>query len=286
MNNLEEVSKSFNTHAHEYDSAAVVQQEIGERLFQRLSYLKINPRYILDLGCGTGEFSQQLKKQYPNAIIVGFDLALNMLIEAKSKQANGSWFLTGGDMARLPFPSGLFDLIFANQAIHWACDMQLALRELNRVMNVDGCLMFSTLGPDTMMEIRNAWSMVDVYAHTNHFADMHDLGDVMLQEAFVDPVVDMEKITLHYYNLSAMVRALKAQGVRNTNPNRNAAMTGKKNWQQFEKAYAKYITPDEKYPLTYEVVYGHAWKGAKMQTSSGSETLISIDQIRRPNKNL
>ncbi len=281
MNVKSEICKAFNTHAGEYEQAAKVQQLIGERLFERLQYLKINPRYILDLGCGPGVFSAQLKKLYPKAQVIGFDLAFAMLHQAKSKQGwLKQWGLVNGDMMSMPFATGLFDLVFANQVIHWSSSWPIMMRELSRVMNVNGCLMFTTLGPDTFAELRQAFASVDKYAHTNVFSDMHDLGDMLLAERFVDPVVDMDKVYAHYSTLSQLVHALKAQGVRNVNADRNPGLTGRQAWRDFEAAYSKLCTAEGKFPLTYEVVYGHAWKGALRRMEKGTETLISVSELR------
>ncbi len=281
MNVKTEICNAFNAHAAEYEQAAKVQYEIGERLFERLDYLKINPRYVLDLGCGPGLFSQRLKKQYPKAHIVGLDLAHKMLLLAKRKQSwRQKWALVNGDMTALPFAAGIFDLVFANQVIHWSQPLSAVIAELNRVMNVHGCLMFSTLGPDTFHELRRAFSTADHYAHANDFADMHDVGDCLLGEYFIDPVVDMELLTAHYSTLPQLLRTLKAQGVRNTNPARNHGLTGKQSWMKFEQAMLAHCTPQGKVPLTYEVVYGHAWKGEQRRTASGVETIISVDQLR------
>lgn len=280
MNVNIEICNAFNTHAHHYEPAAVVQQEIGERLFERLDYFKQKPMSILDLGCGPGGFSKQLKKQYPRAMVVGFDLALDMLKQAKSKQKwLRKWPLVAGDMAKLPFARGVFDLIFANQVLHWSPSIPLVLSELNRIMKPEACLMFSTLGPDTFREIRQAWARVDNYAHTNDFIDMHDMGDHLMAQRFLDPVVDMEMLTVHYPSLPKLLQALKAQGVRNVNHARNPGLTGKRVRQHFEKEMAAFKTQDGKFPLTYEVVYGHAWKGNQYQTNTGTETMISVDQL-------
>jgi malonyl-CoA O-methyltransferase len=202
MNFKTEIGNTFNKHAAEYEQAAKIQHEIGQRLFNRLLYLKIKPRHILDLGCGPGIFSDQLKKLYPKAQIIGVDIALAMLLEARKKQRwRHRWSLINGDMTVLPFATGLFDLVFANQTIHWSQPLNLVVRELNRVMNNQGCLMFSTLGPDTFKELKQAWKEVNNYAHTNDFADMHDVGDCLLRERFLDPVVDMELLTIHYGSL-------------------------------------------------------------------------------------
>jgi len=275
-----EIHDSFNAHAAEYEQAAKVQHEIGERLFERLQYLKIEPRYILDLGCGPGLFSQRLKKCYPKAHVVALDWAHLMLRQAKAKQGwFQKWSLVNGEMTAMPFASGVFDLVFANQVIHWAEPLSSVVGELNRVMNVDGCLMFSTLGPDTFQELNQPVVSAVQYAHANEFADMHDVGDCLLAEHFLDPVVDMEVLTAHYASLSQLFRALKAQGVRNTHPARNKGLTGKAYWRNFEQSVANFRTNEGKFPLTYEVIYGHAWKGKQRRLAQGTETYIPISQI-------
>lgn len=282
MTATKEISKAFNQQAHTYELAAKAQQEMGERLFERLQYLKINPARILDLGCGPGRFSQQLTKLFPKAQVVGLDLAHAMVLQAKKKQGwRRKWSLVTADMLHMPFPSGVFDLVFANQAIHWASPLKQVFRELNRVMNVNGCLMFTTLGPDTFKELKNAWSEVDSFAHVNEFPDMHDIGDLLMAEQFLEPVVDMENLCLHYESLPKLVRSLQAQGVKNINPQRQGGLTGKESWKQFTANYDKLVTEQGKYPLSYEVVYGHAWKGEKRRMGVGTETVIPISQIKR-----
>jgi malonyl-CoA O-methyltransferase len=280
MTVINEISKVFNKQAGEYELAAKVQHEIGARLFERLQYLKIAPLRILDLGCGPGAFSRELSLLYPKAQIVGLDLAQSMLMQAKKKQSwRRKWALIAADMKTMPFATGTFDLVFANQVIHWGSPLNQVFRELNRVMKVNGCFMFTTLGPDTFHELKSAWQGANSHAHVNEFADMHDVGDALMAEYFLDPVMDMEVLSVHYETLPKLVRALKQQGVKNINPQRNQGLTGKNSWQQFEKNYTALQTDKGKYPLTYEVVYGHAWKGERRKTGVGSETLVPISQI-------
>ncbi|WP_392537919.1 malonyl-ACP O-methyltransferase BioC [Legionella sp. 227] len=280
-----EISKTFNQHASEYEFAAKVQQEIGVRLLERLQYLNIKPQRILDLGCGPGFFSYELTKIYPKAQIVGLDLAQFMLIQAQKKQGwRRKWPLVAADMRSMPFVTGTFDLIFANQVIHWGGSLTPVFRELNRVMKANGCLMFTTLGPDTFKELKQAWAGVNHYAHVNEFADMHDVGDCLMAEHFLEPVMDMELLSVHYETLPKLLQALKAQGVKNINPQRNQGLTGKTAWRHFEQNYATLQTDRGKYPLTYEVVYGHAWKGEQRKTELGIETMIPISQIVRPKR--
>ncbi len=276
-----EIGKAFNHQASDYDRVAVAQHEIGERLLSRLQYMKLVPKRILDLGCGTGSFTRQLRLKYPKAQVIGLDLAFDMLLQAQKKQTwRKKWNLVLADMAHLPFENGLFDLVFANQVLHWG-SMQEIFRELNRVMKPNACLMFSTLGPDTFKEIKLAWSGVNHYAHVNEFVDMHDVGDLLLAEQFVEPVVDMEMLTLHYKSVALLAQSLKRQGVKNVHRDRNKGLTSKAAWDRFEKNYQSLQTEQGKYPLSYEVIYGQAWKSAPRQIQQGDETWIPISGIRR-----
>ena len=281
---IHEISKAFNLHAAEYERTAKVQQEIGERLLERLQYLNIAPQRILDLGCGPGVFSRELAKMYPKAQVVGLDLAQVMLMHARKKHSwRRKWPLVTADMQHMPFAAGAFDLVFANQVVHWGSSLVQVFRELNRVMNAKACLMFTTLGPDTFKELKSAWSEVNQYAHVNEFPDMHDVGDCLMSEHFLEPVMDMELLTIHYETLSKLLKSLKAQGVRNINSARNQGLTGKTSWKKFEQNYRSMQTPAGKYPLTYEVVYGHAWKGEQRKTGQCVETVIPVSQIVRRN---
>ncbi|MCC5791427.1 MAG: malonyl-ACP O-methyltransferase BioC [Legionellaceae bacterium] len=277
-----EIGKAFDKAAPYYDHSAKVQREIGARLLARLDFIKLNPRYILDLGCGSGLWSSQLRKRYPNATVVSLDLSLNMLRQVQKKQGwLRKWPLLCADMHQLPFADGSFDLVFSNQVVHWSPDSRLLFREVARVMNRHACFMFSTLGPDTFKEIRTIYAGLDNYAHTNDFADMHDIGDQLLGENILDPVVDMEWLRLRYRSVNDMLYALKAQGVKNIHSDRNRGLSGKNRLQWFKEHYHHTYFDGEKYPLSYEVIYGHGWRGLPRQSAHGSETLIPISAIKK-----
>jgi malonyl-CoA O-methyltransferase len=257
-----EIAHAFNRSAYNYDSAAKIQTEIGKRLIQRLDYIKLKPKTILDLGCATATFSRYLKKRFPKAKIISVDISYEMLKRAKNKQRwwRNRYSLCNADMESLPFKAQSFDLVFSNQVVHWADSLTNVFNEVNRILRHDGLFLFSTLGPDTFIEIRQAWSNIDKYAHVNHFIDMHDVGDELLRSSFHAPVIDMEAIVLKYSNHKALISSLQAQGVKNIQPERRKGLTGKNTWQQFVQSYNKSSDEDNKLPLTYEVVYGHAWK--------------------------
>lgn len=282
MSKTVEIGKSFDRVADQYEKAAIIQQEIGQRLFERLDYLKIVPKRILDLGCGVGQFSQALKKRYPKAHIVGIDLSYQMLLMAKSKQSwRTKWSLVGGDIAVLPFADQTFDLVFSNQAIHWVENIDSLFSELYRIMAVNGCLMFSTLGPDTFKELTTVFSHIDNYAHVNTFQDMHDVGDSLLREQFVDPVMDMEFLTIRYPSVIELMKSLKQQGVKNIHPHRKPGLSGRQFLQQITQTYHQQYEQAGKVPLTYEVVYGHAWRGETQSKTVGNEAFVPIIAIKR-----
>ena len=277
MNLNTEIRNSFNRHAKSYEDVAKIQQEIGERLFERLQYLNIQPRYILDVGCGPGYFSQKLKTLYPKAKIVGLDLAYLMVKQAQSKQGwRSRWGLVNADMTSLPFENGTFDLVFSNQVIHWSNPLHIVFGELNRVMAKDACLMFSTLGPDTFKELKLAFDSVDQFSHVNDFMDLHVIGDCLVKEYFLDPVMDMEYIIAKYATVPELVRSIKNQGVKNISSSRHRGLTSKGVWRQFINRMEEQSNLSDGIQLTYEVIYGHAWKGTQTKRDHGVETRISL----------
>lgn len=276
-----EIRNAFNKSAEDYEQYAVIQQEIGTRLLSRLDYIKIEPRTILDLGAGPGLFSEALKKKYRHAQVVSLDISLSMLQMTQQRQHWWrKWDCVNANMIQMPFASGTFDLVFANQTIHWYQPAIQVLQEIHRVMRSNACFMFTTLGPDTFSEIASAWAQVDNYAHINTFIDMHDWGDALMQAQFLDPVVDQEKLTCHYTSVSQLLKSLKKQGVRNIHAQRKEGLTGKQAYQNFQQAYVQFQTPQGKFPLTYEVVYGHAWRGNVMSRSVGNEVYVDVKSLR------
>lgn len=278
MKSILEIGQAFNAHADEYECEAQVQLEIGQRLFERLDYLKITPQRILDIGCGPGTFLRQLQQRYPNAHIVALDIAHNMLSIAKAKQTDSQqWTVLNADMHQMPFAAEQFDLIFSNQVLHWSHSLPMMLQEWQRILRPGGCLLFSTLGPDTFQELKQAFQQVDTYEHVNTFHDMHHVGDCLLGQEFSDPVVDMEMLLAHFSSLSKLLQSLKAQGVKNIHEKRKTGLTGKESWRKFEQYMLLTKTATHKYPLTYEVVYGHAWKPEQGMMQQNQSTISLAD---------
>jgi len=260
------VRRSFSKAALQYDAAAVMQREVCERMMQRLDYIKLNPSEVLDIGSGTGWGTRQLGERYPAAQIVALDMAMGMLQASRGTLSWWSKLFAGNakqfvcaDMEALPLKSHSMQMVWSNLAVQWCNDLPATLIELQRVLKVDGLLMFSTFGPDTLKEIRSAFKGVDGYTHSSRFADMHDIGDMLVAAGFADPVMDMEYITLTYNDVKAVMQDLRSIGAHNATAGRASGLMGKKAWGRVLENYEK-LRRDGKLPATFEVIYGHAWK--------------------------
>ncbi|MET1256910.1 malonyl-ACP O-methyltransferase BioC [Aliikangiella maris] len=255
------IAQSFSQAASSYDAAAFLQQEVAVRVFERLELMRIRPEHILDAGCGTGFCTRHLRDQFKRAKVCGIDLAPGMIAQAATQQRLFRKIdYQVADIDLLPFADNTFDLVFSSLAIQWSLDLNQTFRELNRVLKPGGLLIFSTLGPDTLMELKQSWQAVDEYVHVNQFIDMHDVGDVVFNQHFENVVMDRDVITLTYKTLLGLMRDLKAIGAHNIDSERPKGLMGKNKFKQLEQAYDAYRTADGILPATYEVVYGHAWK--------------------------
>lgn len=268
------VRRSFEVAAASYDGAAVLQREVGNRLLERLSLMKIKPMRILDLGTGTGQCLPGLFAHFRNAEVVALDIAWSMLERARKR---GRWLrrprCVCADAERLPFNDACFDLVFSNLTLQWCTDLAAALRELQRVLRPGGLLLFTTLGPDTLRELRDSWRSVDAHPHVNMFLDMHDVGDGLLKTRFADPVMDVERLTLTYPDVWKLMRELKQLGAHNVAAGRSRGLTGKAHMQRLVEAYEHYRR-DGVLPASYEVVHGHAW-------ATSDEISVPLDRITR-----
>lgn len=280
-----EIIRSFNNAVATYDATAVLQREVADRLLERLDYIRIDPKIILDLGAGTGYSSQQLEQRYKKAKVIVFDLADKVLLQGKR---NRKWFdhkrYVCGDAEKLPFQEDSVDLIFSNLMLHWCNDIKKAIEEMHRVLKPGGLLLFSTLGPDTFYELRDSWSSIDKdNIHVHRFVDMHYLGDYLQSNRYQDPVVDMEFITVTYNELRKILEDLKNLGTHNIAKERQKGLTGKAKFQQFTKEYEKFRNAEGLLPLTYEVIYGHAWGTTKKAKDKGeiSIPISAISKVKR-----
>lgn len=244
-------------------------------MLQRLEYVKLAPRRILDAGSGPGRDAGSLKRRYPGAEVVALDAALALLpragwMDRMLDAVRGRRTIpVCGELERLPFASASFELGWSNMALHWVNDPLAALRELERVLAPEGLLMFSTLGPDTLKELRAAAGP----ARVHDFIDMHDLGDMLVAAGFSAPVMDMEMLRVDYESGLELLDDLRASGQTNARRDRPRNLAGRGLRERLERALGGRMHS------TYEVIYGHAWKRAPGPTAPPAKSIRIFKRI-------
>ena len=275
-----ELKRSFERAAQSYDAAAVLQHEVCSRMLDRLELIRLRPRAILDAGSGTGNALAALIARYPRTPLIALDIAMAMLERAGRRL---KWWqslpglrsvldLVCADLERLPLASASIGLIWSNLSLQWVNDLPRTLGEMFRILEPGGLLMFSTFGPDTLKELRSAYESTDGRTHVNRFADMHDIGDMLIHQGYADPVMDMEPFTLTYGDVRALMRDLKSIGAHNVTRGRPAALSGKSLLANVERNYETFRR-NGVLPATFEVVYGHAWKPQARRSPTGQRVI-------------
>jgi len=281
------VRESFSQAAVTYDAAAVLQAQVRDELLHRLDVLRMEPDVVVDLGAGTGQATIALKRRYPGSRTVAMDIAPGMLLQARKCQTLLRRFdRVVADAAALPLRDASVDMLFSSLMLQWCNDPDRVLRECRRVLRPGGVLHFTTLGPDTLVELRRSWQAADPgHAHVNRFIDMHDLGDALMRAGFAEPVLDVERYTLTYDDARGLMRDLKAIGAHNATAGRARGLTGKSTLARMLAAYEGFRRGG-KLPATYEVVFAQAWCPTGPVRTKGqpkSETVVPLSQLRRRN---
>jgi malonyl-CoA O-methyltransferase len=276
------VRDAFDRASAAYEAAAVLQARVGDELLERLDFFKFEPELVVDLGAGTGRLTGELKRQYKRATVIALDIAPGMLREAKRHFTFFRRFeRVCADVRRLPFPDASVDVAVSNLMLQWCDDLDVALAEIRRVLKPDGFFSFTTFGPDTLRELRAAWAVVDDYTHVNTFIDMHDIGDALTRAGLTEPVLDVERVTLTYPDVLALMRDLKVIGAHNVTAGRARGLTGRSRLRAMEAAYESQRRAG-RIPATYEVVYGAAWgaSGRRGTALVDGEVRIPASAIR------
>lgn len=257
------VRRAFERSAGHSEDAAFLLRIIGERLLQRLDLLHLQPKRILDVGCGSGILSAQLLRKYRSAQVVAVERAPAMLRRAAKR---APWLRTlhtvCAELPALPFAAAQFDLIISNLALPWSLDLAGSFATWQRLLKPGGALLFSTFGAHTLSELRASWSGIDdAHTHVNAFFAMQDIGDALWRSGLAGVVVDVERVTLTYPDVQRLSADLAQLGARNMTHGRRRSLTGKGRWAALLAHYEQYRRSDGQLPVSCEVVYGHAWSG-------------------------
>ncbi|WP_317931123.1 malonyl-ACP O-methyltransferase BioC [Halioxenophilus sp. WMMB6] len=248
-----QVARSFSRAASSYDSVAGLQRRVGEQLLSHYRYAwQTNPEILLDLGSGTGYFSQLLAERLPETLVVSADIALGMLNHARVR-GFGHCF-SAADAEQLPFATGSVGGIFSSLAIQWCECPSSVLAELHRVLRPGGVALVATLGEGTMVELASAWQQVDSYRHVNEFTPAAVLTTLAGQLGFRRVTRQSECITEYFPDLKSLSHALKALGAHNVNQGQAAGLNGRAKLKALTAAYES-LRVSAGLPLSYQVEY-------------------------------
>jgi malonyl-CoA O-methyltransferase len=249
-----DVAESFSRAATLYDSVAKLQRDVGTQLLSRLDQLPSTPATVLDLGCGTGHFHTDLQRRFPHAHYLGLDLAEGMVEYARGRsQGTSSWLV--GDAEALPLASNSVDLVFSSLAVQWCYRPEHLFAELARVLRPGGCCVFTSLGPDTLYELRAAWAAVDTHQHVNTFLPPAELAGAVDRVPGVQLQLLSQQFRMEYQRVRDLLTELKTLGAHNMNTDRPTGLTSRRALQGMLQAYEAW-RDNGVLPATYDVIFG------------------------------
>lgn len=292
-----QVRRAFSRAAPGYDQAAALQREVGARLMETLDYLADRvPQMVADIGCGPGHAAIAMQQRWPKAQVVAIDLALPMLQQARRNAGGGRpAFLPAflpfprrpeavcADARALPLRDNSVDVLFSNLCLQWVEDLPAVFAGFRRVLKADGLLVLSTFGPDTLFELRGAFSEADDAPHVSLFPSIGQFGDALIAAGFKDPVLDRDEFTLRHADLAGLMRELRTLGATNAMVDRRRSLTGRQRFARAAQAYEQLRDAGGQLPATWEVVYAHAWgppPGTPIRVGGVDEVCVPVSKIR------
>ncbi|MBN3571462.1 malonyl-ACP O-methyltransferase BioC [Vibrio neptunius] len=246
------IAEAFGKAASTYDNHAAFQREVGERLLAKLPQ-DLGGKTVLDLGCGTGYFSEKLRDR--GAMVICCDLSPSMLDKAQQRCGFERMAYRQGDAEFLPFDDRSIDYVFSSLALQWCDDLSRPLREIRRVLKPHGKAYFSTLLDGSLKELKSAWGEVDAYQHVNDFISSNQVKIALAQSGNHRNHLDLPTMIVWYDTAFALMRDLKGIGANHVN-GRSDGLTHRSALLKVERAYRQFKNHQGLLPATYQVCLG------------------------------
>ena len=255
-------------------------QEVARRMAERLALIRMQPTLMLDASGPLGGSTALLQQAYPQAKLWALHDSEVPVVDAPRKP----WWAFGRPTVPVvervnaeTVPAGQVQLVWSNMALHGMADPEAVFAQWHRALAVDGFVMFSTLGPGTLPQLREIHRRHQWGDAMRPFVDMHDLGDMLVHAGFADPVMDQEQLTLTWPDTQALLAELRGLGA-NVSPTRFGGLRTPR-WRDRLHAALREDTAQGRPSLTFELVYGHAFRAAP-KLALKPETNVSLDAMR------
>ncbi|MEZ8349633.1 malonyl-ACP O-methyltransferase BioC [Vibrio splendidus] len=246
------IAEAFGKAATTYDKHAEFQRDVGHLLLDKLPR-DLSGLKVLDLGCGTGYFSEQMIKR--GAEVVCADLSVGMLGRAEQRCGTSVSLYQQADAEQLPFEDGCFDIVFSSLALQWCDDLSSPLKEMKRVVAVGGHVVFSTLLDGSLFELEKSWSKIDAHQHVNHFITINQVKIALAQSSCTAHQLDLPTITVWYDTAFELMRDLKGIGANHVS-GRSQGLTSRRMLHLVEREYREFKNHQGFLPATYQVCLG------------------------------
>jgi malonyl-CoA O-methyltransferase len=256
-------------------------EEVARRMGDRLQWIRLEPKAWAHWEPVRGGLDGHalVERRYPQAECYIAE-APQHARTALDQLARPWWQRWSGPVRRHgPVPEGAAQMLWANMALHMSAQPQDLIAQWHRALSIDGFLMFSCLGPDTLRELRAVYRALGWPPPAHDFTDMHDWGDMLVHAGFAEPVMDMERITLTWETPQRLIQELRELGA-NLHPERFPALRGRGWHAGLEQELARSLAgTDGRLALTFEIIYGHAFKPApKIRVSA--QSAVSLEDMR------
>ena len=254
--------------------------EIARRMAERLALIRLQPQRILDWWSFLGASRAVLHQAYPKAQVVCVEPSADFARRSRAAQRTPWWsprrappVLLAHDELGEPA-----QLVWANMMLHAVKNPPALMARWQRALSADGFVMLSCFGPDTLRELRDLYAALGWASPMAEFVDMHDLGDMLGQAGFADPVMDQETLTLHWPTARALLDELRSLG-GNVAPERHPGLRTPRWREQLERALQSRAAPDGRIAMRFEIAYGHAFK-ALPRARPDAPTTVSLEEMR------
>ena len=270
VNNIKIFSKkknqiSRNRASTKYKKYDYLFNEINDRLFDRLKFIKRQFANTLEIGSKTGNTINLFNKKKDIKKIFISDISKEMLLIAKKKKINKQKIFLSLDEENLPFKNNQFNLVFSNLYLHWSNDLFKVLNEIYRTLKPDGLFLCSIFGSETLNELKYSLCSAEdkisksVSPRVSPFLRLQDAGTLLQKVGFQLPVIDKDSIKIFYHDIFSLMKDLKGMGESNSLINRKKSFTTKKLFDVANEIYKKKFSENKKIYATFEILYFIGW---------------------------